>query len=280
MFSPCVFDPAKGGSGYRTKENFLQSAFLVLDFDGGTLSPKAFIDIFWRKATPSQKRSFVICNTFNRSPDNPNKFRVIMFYKRPAVSLLEHKAVLNGIIQRLEANGFRVFDEEGKFSLEQDSVRLDGQCDTGVLSYYLPCQNQAYPESWFFRNFGTRQRELVLHAIDPASYGKTALVKEDKYEAPTPTADNEDAKITKEEWDAIAAPFRSKTEGRRHDFYMAALKLHCRELPAWEIAKYLRELAGPNQVYQKRIPEVMKSAFGYANKHGRSRFHLRKRRAA
>jgi hypothetical protein len=44
---------------------------LVLDFDNGALSPEQFVEIFWTKAGRAGKRSFIICNTFSRSPEEP-----------------------------------------------------------------------------------------------------------------------------------------------------------------------------------------------------------------
>ena len=81
LWIPSTFDPAKGASGYRTEENFVASYFLVLDFDGGDLSPEAFEDIFWRKAKKGQRHPFIIHNSFNRRAENPNKFHVILPYK-------------------------------------------------------------------------------------------------------------------------------------------------------------------------------------------------------
>ena len=74
------------GDGYRTQLNFLQSFFWCLDFDNGTLSPEEFENIFWKEAKRGHRHSFIICNSFSCSPDTPNKFRVILFYLRPARS--------------------------------------------------------------------------------------------------------------------------------------------------------------------------------------------------
>ena len=44
------------------------ASMLVLDFDNGKISPEKFEDIFWHKAGKGLKRSFIICNSFSRSP--------------------------------------------------------------------------------------------------------------------------------------------------------------------------------------------------------------------
>ena len=105
LWIPSIFDPAKGASGYRTEENFVASYFLVLDFDGGDLTPEAFEDIFWGKTKRGQRHPFIIHSTFNRRAENPNKFHVILPYKRPARSFEEHRAVYDYIVWRLEEAG-------------------------------------------------------------------------------------------------------------------------------------------------------------------------------
>ena len=146
---------------------FKQSSFMVLDFDNGNLSPDDFVRIFWREAKRGHKRSFVICNSFSRSPEKPNSFRVIMFYKRPATTIDQHKAILASIVHRLEQNGFSA-----------DSAKLDPNCKSGIQSFYLPCTNKAH-ETWaFFEKYGTKTRDLERCAIDPADYEATPTPRE------------------------------------------------------------------------------------------------------
>ncbi len=136
---------------------------LVLDFDNGKLSPEQFEDIFWRKAGKGLKRSFIICNSFSRSPGEPNRFRVIFPFKKPARSINEHKAVLNSIVSRLESEGF-----------SEEDMGLDRQCKSGVQSFYLPCTNRAHPDYAFFRTHGMKTRDIERHGIEPSTYWKTA----------------------------------------------------------------------------------------------------------
>ena len=159
LFNSSVFEPPLGAEGYRRQDYFKQSSFLVLDFDNGELSPERFVEIFWSKAGRGQKRSFLICNSFSRSLQQPNRFRVIMFYKRPATSIGQHKAILDDVIRRLEANGF-----------PDGSHGLDPNCKSGIQSFYLPCTNRDHRKSAIFRDFGLKTRELERCAIDPADY--------------------------------------------------------------------------------------------------------------
>ena len=66
---------------------------LVPDFDNGSLSPDRFVEIFWTRASRAGKRSFIICKTLSRSPEEPNWFRVILFFKTPARTLYAYRAV-------------------------------------------------------------------------------------------------------------------------------------------------------------------------------------------
>ena len=146
LFNAAVFDASINPKvGYRTQENFSFSSMLVLDFDNGNLSPEKFEDIFWHKAGKGLKRSFIICNSYSRSLEQPNRFRVMFLYKKPARSIGEHKAVLNSIVSRLESEGF-----------SEKDMSLDRQCKTGVQSFYMPCTNRAHPDYAFFRTHGTK----------------------------------------------------------------------------------------------------------------------------
>jgi hypothetical protein len=164
LFNPCVFVPPQGGEGYRRKDYFKESSFMVLDFDNGDLSPREFDRIFWSEAGRGQKRSFVICNSFSRCEATLNKFRVILFYKRPATTLQEHEAVYDAIVSRLEENGYSA-----------KSAKLDPACRSGVQSFYLPCTNRVHQEWAFFETRGTKTRDLERCAIDPVMFGKTAM---------------------------------------------------------------------------------------------------------
>ena len=164
FFNPCVFEPPPGSSGYRKIDYFRQSSFLVLDFDDGNLSPEEFERIFWHEAKRGQKRSFVICNSFSRSPDKPNKFRVLLFYKRPAMSLFQHKAVLESVVARLEKHGY-----------SKQSAKLDPACWSGVQSFYWPCTNRDHQEWAFFRTHGTKGSDIERCAIDPVLFGITYI---------------------------------------------------------------------------------------------------------
>ena len=155
-----LIDPEKG---YRTQANFHSASMLVLDFDNGSLSPERFVEMFWTKAGRGQKRSFVICNTFSRSPDEPNRFRAILFFTTPARSLAEYQAVFDSVIARIVEEGYPVAE-----------MGIDMTCRSGVQSFYIPCTNRAHPGHAFFEHYGTETRDIGRYGIDPSAYLKTA----------------------------------------------------------------------------------------------------------
>jgi hypothetical protein len=150
--------------GFRKKVNFLESSMMILDFDNGDLSIDDFNDIFWKKAGRGNKRSFLIFNSFSRSTEQPNRFRVIMLYKQPATSLEAHHAVYDSIVNRLELNGF-----------DEDSSGLDRVCRNGVQSFYIPSTSAANPDWHYFKAYGCTTRDVERHAIDADKYLRTAI---------------------------------------------------------------------------------------------------------
>jgi hypothetical protein len=218
---------------------------MVLDFDNGNLSPEEFERIFWHDAGRGRK-SFLICNSFSRCEAKANKFRVVMFYKRPALSLDHHAAVHDAIARRLE-----------KYGYTEESTCLDPGCKSGNQSFYVPCTNRAHPEWAFFRTYGTRTRELEKYAIDPVELGKAALV--------TPmvprlaTNSIVVTNTTPEKIEAATATLRSMNKGRNHEIFMAGLALSRLGLSPSEIATELNAVVGKEPHMRKKIPGVIKS---------------------
>lgn len=68
LFNPATFNGREGES-FRTQASFASSSAMVLDFDDGNLSPERFKGIFWNDPTGPLRTSFIICNSFSRSPN-------------------------------------------------------------------------------------------------------------------------------------------------------------------------------------------------------------------
>ena len=251
LFNPCVFEPPQDGEGYRRKEYFKESSFMVLDFDNGDLSPGEFDRIFWSEAGRGQKRSFLICNSSSRCEATPYKFRVILFYKRPATTLQQHEAVYDAIVSRLEENGYSA-----------KSAKLDPACRTGVQSFYLPCTNRAHQEWAFFAARGTKTRELERCTIDPVMFGKTAMPVVPRLMANSIVVTH----ATPAKIDAATATLRSMSEGRNHEMFMTGLNLSRLGLSPNEIEAELFAVVGSEPHLRKKIPGVIKSLGKYGRR--------------
>ncbi len=179
---------------------------LVLDFDNGALSPERFVEMFWTKAGRGQKRSFVICNTYSRSPEEPNRFRVILFFKTPARSIAEYQAVFDSVISRIVAEGYPIAE-----------MGIDMTSRSGNQSFYIPCTNRAHPGYAFFEQYGTETRDIERYGIDPSAYLKTAPAQILERAKRSSIAADVPASLTPELSD-MKTKLMSMSEGR-HDLF-------------------------------------------------------------
>ena len=210
LFNPGLFERPEGGDGFRKKDHFKQSSFLVLDFDDGNLSPETFIDIFWDKAKQGTRHSFIVCNSFSRSAGEPNKFRVVMFYKRPAITLEQHRNVFDYVLSRLGEHGFT-----------DEVAELDYMCRSGVQSFFMPCTNVNQPDHALFETRGVKMRELQRCAIDPAQFaGRTGP-------RPWKSAPNSLSvgPASREQINAALAKLASMTTGRHRVLFQTVMAL-------------------------------------------------------
>ena len=155
MFNPSVYEQRDYG-GYRREANYEQSSFLVLDFDNGSLSPDAFIEAFGKNASLLDRLSFVICNTFSRCYEQPNRFRVIVFFKKPAATVAQHKASFDFIEAKLRHAGWCI-----------DQCKVDRAGRSPVQSFYMPCTNRNHQDYSFFEAHNSRAREIAQYGLDP-----------------------------------------------------------------------------------------------------------------
>lgn len=245
FFNAATFAPPEGAQGFRRKEYFAKSSFLILDFDGGELSPEAFERLFWTEAGTKEKTSFAIFNTFSRCEEDPNRFRVIVFYKRSAVSLAQHEAVFDEIAQRIEA-----------FS---PASGLDHICRSGVQSFYLPGTNRNHPHAVFFRCYGCKQRDLARYAIDPAHYATLASSSETAASTPPLRLTN----IPQAKIDEVTARLRAMTEGRHAEAFKVGYRLANLGLHEADVDAVLREVVGPEPHMQRKVPYILRSLRKY-----------------
>src|SRR5208337_2570828 len=252
LFNAAIFDPSiNPKSGYRTQDNFCVSSMLILDCDNGNLSPEKFEDIFWHKAGKGLKRSFIICNSFSRSPEQPNRFRVMFLYRRPAISIAEHRAVLDSIIARLESEGF-----------SEEETGLDRQCKSGVQSFYMPCTNRAHPDYALFRTHGTKSRDIERYGIDPSTYWKTA--KPEKIRRPKAFIAGDIPQSLSPELEKLKSTLMGMKENRHALFFDFASKLASlfkgeRSL----VEKHLKDVADTDARMRRKVKDALKSLERY-----------------
>ncbi len=252
LFALTEFDPTIDPEGYRRHANVKNVFALTLDFDNGQLSPETFEDIFWAKAGAAEKRSFVIYSTFSRSDDAPNRFRVIMFFKRPATSIDEYQAVHDSVVKRLELAGF-----------PPEISGLDRACRSPVQLFYMACKNRDHQELAFYHTYGlSRARDIERYGIDPTSY---LMTKEEKSEPArlgylndndcVETFDVEALKASVRE--SVRTKFGRMREGRHLPSLSAANSLAHAHFTEAEIETELAQLFGNEPHMRARRRAVM-----------------------
>jgi hypothetical protein len=191
--------------------------------------------------------SFLIFNTFSRSPTEPNRFRVVMFYTQPARSPEEHRAVYEWIEEILRINGF------------PDSG-LDPICKAANQSFYMPCTNPAFPEWAFFEAHNTRTKEIPLYGIDPsicleiyaARESERNLHPRKRSSSPSPECITE-----------IMRPLQGLTEGRHRPMFMTGCRLAAVGLARSQVEAELMRYAGQERHLRRKVKPILKSLDPY-----------------
>lgn len=252
MLNSAVFDGSIDTDGYRRQANFIQSNMMILDFDDGELSAEQFEDIFWYRTNKVQRRSFIICNSYSRSKEQPNRFRVFMFYKHAVTSIEQHKAVLKDITNTLEKNGF-----------DSTNSGLDSTCKSGIQSFYMPCINRSQPDYAFFRKHGLKRiADIDKYGIDTKTIIKTQpTVTEEKY---SDSWSYDIPNIEREQSIAnIIQSMKLRTKDRHNAFFDAAIKFRGLGLSLSEIENRCYEIAGNEEMMRKKVSSIMASLRKY-----------------
>ena len=249
LLNSSIFYLSNNLDGIRRQENFIQSHFMILDFDNGDLSPEDFEKIFYNKNIPEDRKCFVICNSFSRCDQKPNNFRVFMFYKMPVKSIEQHQTVFDEIVRTIENHGYN-----------PKTCGLDRGCRTGIQSFYLPCINRKYQDYSFFKKIGLRNiKNINKYGIDVDLIYKTR----NKYcnstnyintEMHFISEDNINEKII-----SIINKVKAMNENRHIPFYIAALELLKLGLSLSEIEYYCYDIAGSEKKMKKKVPGIMNS---------------------
>jgi len=255
LFNMTEFDPQQGALGMRRQEHFVAADGLILDFDSGDLSPEQFEQIFWHEAGRGLKRSFLIANSFSRSPGHPNRFRVIFPFKRSALSIGEVQAVYDSIVKRLEGHGYT-----------EASMKLDRNCRSGVQSFYVPCTNRQHSDWAFLRSHGMTQADFDRFSIDPASYFKTAPSEEKAFWTQGEGGERR-SRASEAEKQQLAMDFKasinSMSQGRHRPMFDGALKLAQAGFTEHEVEIVLRDISGQDRRLAKKERGIMASLRSY-----------------
>ncbi len=231
-------------AGFLNTRNFMFSYGLLLDFDGGSVTPDEFIRIFWTDAGSRTKHAFIICNTFSSSPAK-SKFRVVLPFRESTHSIAQFKAVVDSIVKRLEENGHPA-KQSG----------LDPRSRNVVQRYYLPCTNAAHPNSAFFETYGLRRTdEFLRYAINPADH------------IPVPRKERKRLMISPKHSGAVnaqrilddAEELKAKIEGMFEDRRDLVFQLACKLAAVWPLDQVQDDLMdwAPNDKVEEHVESAM-----------------------
>ena len=203
--------------------------------------------------------SFALMNTYSRDATKPNKFRVIVPFRRPAQSVDEFHAVYDYIVRRIEERGYRK-PPRVPDGTNVDAGGLDRSSRSPTQFFYWPCTNAAHPEGAFFRVCGLQRRELERYAIDPQDVAMNAPAPPIVVPVPMPTGSSDREKVDEaiRQWrDVGCAPGNGN-----HEFFRLGSRLAYAGLPEYEIQGTLAEqcqYAHSPKDRRRNIPYVMKS---------------------
>lgn len=251
LFTPSIFKSG-GTKGCRTKDNFLSSSCLVLDFDGGSLSPETFETIFWKDAGACEKRTFIIYNTFSRAASDPNRFRVIMPFARPVTSIEVFEAIFEAIAERIEDAGYC-----------QADAKLDKVGRNPTQPYYLPCTNRHHKDQAFIRSYGTQTKDIERYAINPTAYEVTLpryINPLGRAQARRSNGDKNDSAEARAHIDSVKQALKSMSSNR-HQLYFELGVLMARKYryPLDEVEEELLDVAGSDQKMRRKARDILRS---------------------
>lgn len=254
MINSTVFTKRSDIAGLRTQDNFDRSSFMMLDFDNGELSIDDFCRIFWKEPGRGNKRSFFIFNSFSRSSEQPNRFRVCLMYKEPANSIEAHQAVFDSVVERLLSNGYC-----------EEATQLDRACRTGNQSFYMPVTNANQKDWYYFKAHGCNTRDIERYGIVPSNYLRTAITNPARGAVLCNINDAKKpmSKMTIKEW---KAEIRAMSDGRRRKLFDFGLCLATQfKLSPSDVLDHLLDVAGSEQGMIDKAHGVLESL--HSSKH-------------
>ena len=171
-----------------------------------------------------------------------------MFYSKPAMSLEEHQAVYDDIVERLTDEGF-----------PPELSRLDSNCRSGVQSFYIPCTSRQHPGWALFETYGTKTAELARYAINPELVWKTAAPQEDVIYTPVSHSHTE----TTPDIEELIRQIQSMSCDRHALVWSLALKLATHFRDEGLVRMYLERMAGSDKKLRMKSRDAIKQLKRY-----------------
>ena len=211
QFTLSTFRSSEGQDGHRRLANFDRAYGITIDIDGGILSKEQWIELFWSKAGPLQKHSFIICSSYSRNQNDPNRYHVIFPFLYPCTSLEVYGMIYEMLKKRLVDHGY-----------DLKAIKFDENFASANHTCLLPCKNPDHPDWQFFETYGTKTRDFSQYAIDPRGYDLIqSLPAEIEFSKPRRIEKNTSPTF-REKIEAIESRLASMTEGRRTLFFSHA----------------------------------------------------------
>lgn len=232
---------------YKSKANFESSSLLIIDIDGGDVTPEQVEDALWYKAEWGKKLSFLICNSYSRCEADLNRFRVIIFAKEPFLSTDEYETVYDKIVARIRG------------AVLPNVAKIDPNSRSAVQSYYLPCTNRAHPEAAFFRFHGISKRDIGRYGIVPSAYFK-APPPSNILQFPTNAVSRDTNSELSPELEAMKLQLQAMKEGRHQLFFEFGVELANHFHGDWTLVEYhLFDCAGRDRKMRNKAKGILKT---------------------
>jgi hypothetical protein len=259
VICPAVFD----GTG-RTEENMILSRNIILDFDGGDLTPEEFPEIF-----PDLK--MVLCNSSRHTKDAP-RFRVYIATDVP-MAVNQYKRIFKYIIQKIRDAGYYVAGKGRVNKHKLPESGLEATKGSPVNVFNLPCKSSEAPDDSFFSCYdkaGRAELDVIgwiengTYLAPPATSDEKEEIEQAQQNDDEETVDNNIVNLAMAEWQSMKG-----RAGGHYAFFDLALKLKRAGLAEHEVRSRLEQAADCDTDARKRKKEIktnLKNAF-----HGKRR---------
>ena len=210
---------------------------------------------------PLGKTSFLICNSFSRSAEQPNRYRVILPFLKPCPSLAIFKLVHDFLVERIGWPGY-----------EDLKIGLDRACRSGNQSFRVPCTNRNQRDWAFFRPHGLTTREFLKSAIYPTTYQEVQPIT---YSRPIHAIWNQRTKNVTPQFmstmEGKKSELRGMKEGRHHKYFEFGIYLRWNGYSLDEIELELLDIAGTDSKMKGKAHYIMVSLHKYAGRNYKQR---------